>query len=363
MGVIPFIPQFIYWKITTGHFIYYSYKHTEGFDFLAPHIWDVLFSFKKSLFVYTPLLALPFIGFFLLRKRLPQHNYFILLFTIINFYLLSSWAVWWNGSSLGMRYFVQSYTVLAIPLCISVEGILKFNYWKYLIFPVVGFLIFLNLFQTWQLVNWILPGDQMNYRYYKAIFLKTSVTKDDLKLMEAYRNPSSFETFDNENEYNHYTLAYYNFDDVNSTPVESWVLSNKYSLSPPNSCRLSVENTYCPTYRIKYENLVKENLDHVWLRVTVNYYSDIDIKENPASLVINYRHNDFFAKYREFVLEKYKFEKGKWNTLTVDYMSPFPYSGKDLFEIYMWYRGKNELFIDNLKVEVYEKMEDKNLTQ
>ena len=161
--------------------------------------------------------------------------------------------------------------------------------------------------------------------------------------------------FENENEYNHYTLAYYNFEDVNASHIDDWVLSKKYYLSPPNSCRLSPENSFCPTYRIKYENLVKENLDHVWLRVSVNYYSDFDIVENPASLVINYRHKDFFAKYREFVLDKYKFEKGKWNTLTVDYMSPFPYSGKDLFEVYMWYRGKSELFIDNLKIEVYEK--------
>lgn len=354
-AVIPFIPQFIYWKITTGNYFYYSYKNTEGFDFLSPHILNVLFSFKKSLFIYTPLLIFPLVGLFLLPKRLPAQKNFIILFTLINFYLLSSWAAWWNGGSFGMRYFVQSYSILSIPLCISVERILKMNFKKYFIFSIIAFLIFLNLFQTWQFVNWILPEDRMTFKYYKKSFLKTNVTEEDRKLTEVKRSIDYTESFDNENEYNHYMLAYYNFEDKNSTTIDSTKLSTKYFGSPPKSALLSENNPYYPTYKIRYDHLVKEQLDHVWLRVTFDYYSEIDIKENPASLVINFPHNKYNLKYRAFDLDKYKFEKGTWNSLKIDYMTPFPYSEKDYFEIYIWYRGKNELYIDNVKIEVYEK--------
>lgn len=352
---LPFVPQLIYWKITTGDFVYYSYKNTEGFDFLSPHIGKVFFSFKKSLFIYTPLLVLPLYGLFRLSKHTPKLKVFIVLFTLLNLYLLSSWAVWWCGSSFGMRYYVQSYAVLSIPLCISIHEILKTRRVKYLLFTIIAFLIFLNLFQSWQYAHWIIPPDRMNYKYYKTILFKRTVTNEEKRLMEEYRDPGYSESFDNENEYDSRPIAFYNFESYNSTPIDSSVIEKKYYFSYPNSCKLNTSIQFYPTYKISYSDLVKDNFDHVWLRVTLKYLSELDISENPTSLVINFPHGDYNLKYRAYDLEKYPFQKGKWNDLKIDYMTPYPYSEKDTFQIYMWYRGKNEIYIDNLKVEVFEK--------
>jgi hypothetical protein len=45
--------QLILWNYQTGSFFIWPYKG-EGFDFLNPHIYGVLFSFRKGLFIYTP---------------------------------------------------------------------------------------------------------------------------------------------------------------------------------------------------------------------------------------------------------------------------------------------------------------------
>lgn len=77
-ALVVFIPQFLYWKHVTGQFIFFSYKNTEGFDFMKPHILNVLFSFKKSLFVYTPVLIFVVAGFFWVEEVFsslsPEYN-------------------------------------------------------------------------------------------------------------------------------------------------------------------------------------------------------------------------------------------------------------------------------------------------
>ena len=50
-------PQLFYWKFVTGHWIVYSYQG-ETFNWLNPHLNDVLFGARKGLFVYYPLLMI-----------------------------------------------------------------------------------------------------------------------------------------------------------------------------------------------------------------------------------------------------------------------------------------------------------------
>jgi hypothetical protein len=352
-GLIPLIPQMIYWKLYTGHFIYFSYKNTEGFDFLEPHIWQVLFSFKKSLFIYTPILIVAVFGFFFLRKRYPNHFLFVTVFILCNFYLLSSWAAWWNGGSFGMRYFVQSYAVLSIPVGVAIEKLIATRFTKYILALPLLFFVFLNLFQTWQFEHYIIPDDRMTYEYYKRVFLKTRFTKEDELFQEQQRNFTSDETFYNEASYIHYTIAYYDFENVNSTPVDSSVISKKFFLSSPNSCELNENNIYYPTFRIRNKDLVGDVLDHVWIRVSFYFYTENDLKENPLWLIINTRHRDFNQKYRGYQIEKQPYELNKWNYVQFDYMTMFPYSTNDIHEIYCWYRGHSKVYIDNFKIETY----------
>ncbi|MFN8166420.1 MAG: glycosyltransferase family 39 protein [Bacteroidia bacterium] len=355
---VVFIPQFIYWKAVTGHAIFFSYQHTEGFDFAHPHFLQVLFSFKKSLLVYTPILVFPLAGMFILYRRKKEIFFAVLAYGLMNFMLLGCWAAWWNGGSFGMRYWAQSYAMMTIPFGFAIQAISERKLFAKIFFgSVLSFFVFLNVFQTWQFLNWIIPDDRMTFEYYKRIFLKTKVSDEDKKLMEIERSFASEEKFENDNEYVHYTKAYYNFSDINATPIDQKYIDTTVYHSPPSSLRVSNENMYYPTYEVKYSDLVKWNKDHVWLRVSVYYYSDTDIDSVKSSLIIKMPHGEYTLKGRGFDFEKRPFVKGQWNKIVAEYMTPFPYLTSDKFQIFVMYRGADGKYIniDDMQVEVYEK--------
>ena len=60
MVVLVWVPQMIYWNEMTGHWLYFSYGSDERFFFGDPAIIKGLFSYRKGLFIYTPLLLFAF---------------------------------------------------------------------------------------------------------------------------------------------------------------------------------------------------------------------------------------------------------------------------------------------------------------
>ncbi len=351
---IPFIPQILYWKHVTGAWLFYSYQRYEGFDFLAPHIFNCLFSFKKSLFIYTPIIIFPIIGIFLMKKYNKMIFLPFLLYFLSNFYLLTSWAAWWNGGSYGMRYFVESYPVMAISF-----GYVLTDIWKrkWLLKSITSVLLVLftalNLFQTWQYMHWIIPEDRMNWAYYKQIFLKTKVTDDDRKLMEVQRSYDYTESFTNPEEYNRHTVVYLSFDNVNTSDYDESKKDTALFLSAPSSFKMTENDEWGPNCKIQYDHLVPSDKDHAWLKLSAWYYSDADIKDNETNFVINMPHHKYNLKYRAFNFSQFPWKKGEWNKVEFNYMTPFPYSEKDHFEIYIWHRGKQTMWLDNMHVEAY----------
>lgn len=114
--------QFIYYFAATGHFLLWSYGG-EGFtNWFHPEIFNVLFSDRKGLFFWYPILSFSLPGFVLIRRNtvfLPL-VVFILTFT----YITSSWWDWAYGGSFGMRPYIDILAALSIPLAATLE---KFN--------------------------------------------------------------------------------------------------------------------------------------------------------------------------------------------------------------------------------------------
>lgn len=351
---IPFIPQIIYWKIVTSKFIFYSYQRTEGFDFLSPHIMQVLFSFRNSLIIYTPMFLFFIIGMFFLRKHLLKASLCIPFFFVLNFYLLSSWAAWWNGGGFGMRYFVQSFAVMSLPLGFFLQDLIKRNIvLKIFIFSIMSFFVFLNLFQTWQVVNWKLPEGRLNWKYYKAAFLNTNISENDTKLLDVDRSKGETDVFQNLQDYTKSTIAFNNFENINTISFDENKIDSTHSLSKPTSYLMGADDVWGPQYKIRYDHLVPKNKDHAWLRITVNYFNEEAIEINPASLVVTMPHEDYQLKYHAFDFEKFPSKRGEWNTLRFDYITPFPYSEKDYFAIYLWHKGKKKIWFDDLIIDSY----------
>ncbi|MBL0033949.1 MAG: hypothetical protein IPP27_17870 [Bacteroidetes bacterium] len=117
---LVWLPQLIYWKIATGHFIYYSYNN-ERFYFTQPRIIEGLFSFRKGWLLYTPMMLFAFAGLFLLKDELKKIQTGIWLFILLNIYITFSWWCWWYGGAFGMRSMIDSYAIMALPLASTVN--------------------------------------------------------------------------------------------------------------------------------------------------------------------------------------------------------------------------------------------------
>ncbi len=122
--ILPIIPQLIYWKIYTGQFLFFSYGSDEGFFFSDPKFYNVLFSWKKGWFIYTPLMIFSMIGLIMMFFKKQKMALAIFLYFIINLYLICSWWDWGYGGALGMRALVQTYAFLVFPLAYFINELL-----------------------------------------------------------------------------------------------------------------------------------------------------------------------------------------------------------------------------------------------
>lgn len=115
--LVGFIPQFLTWQILYGTFIKSPYLDPyHYFDFLHPHLLDVLFSPNNGLLLWTPIIGIALIGLFLssFPKQLKRIPFSLLLFT--ECYLIASWSFWWQGASYSGRMFISVLPILAFGL-------------------------------------------------------------------------------------------------------------------------------------------------------------------------------------------------------------------------------------------------------
>jgi len=167
------VPQMIYWKLQTGHFLFNSYMDQGKFYFFKPHVIDGLFSYRKGWLIYTPVMILAFLGFIWLKKYASHLVLPVLVFAIINIYVVYSWWCWWYGGCYGSRPMIDMYGIMAIPLAAFLERMWTSKIWIKSVAAVllIG-LIWLNQFQINQYRTSLLHWDSMTKEAYWGIFGK-----------------------------------------------------------------------------------------------------------------------------------------------------------------------------------------------
>ena len=175
--ILVWIPQFSYWYWVSGEIFYFTYGEAGGkFFFLNPQIKNILISYKKGWFVYTPIMFVAFIGILSLPKIKEGLFAPILIFIILNIYVLSSWWCWWFGGSFGLRAFIDCYAIMAIPLGAILHYAHSNRWLKYTLPTMVILLIGFNNFQIQQYKNSAIHYWWMNKEAYWETFLKLRPT-------------------------------------------------------------------------------------------------------------------------------------------------------------------------------------------
>jgi hypothetical protein len=186
-----------------GKWRFNSYEQEE-FNWSDPKIWDILFSYRKGLFIYAPLLLLiiPAV-FFLFKRNFKLFCGWMLFFGVLT-YVLSSWWCWWYGGGLGARSYIDFFPFLVLPIVLSLQkgGVI----WRS--FVMIVFLAGSYLYQVYdfQVKEHVLPFDGINKDIFQTVFMKKdlrygwfydvpfeSFPKDKLKIKREtrfFKNPN-----------------------------------------------------------------------------------------------------------------------------------------------------------------------------
>lgn len=232
-AILAGLPQLIYWKVQTGHWLHYSYKN-ETFDFLHPHLKGGLIGFSNGWLSYTPLMIFGVIGFWWLYKRKNPFSTSILLFMPIHIYVAYSWWCWYYINGFGSRPMVETYALMAIPMGYVFTSLSLSLVKRVGLTLVLLFFGLLNLFQTYQFSLGVLWTEVANFAYYRGVFGKTELEYRDLVMFDSGEWQPKDLVFDR-------TLVFHNFEDTTLTQVndtivydgkQSFVLTKEIEFSP-----------------------------------------------------------------------------------------------------------------------------------
>ena len=351
-GLVFAFLQMGYWKVATGNFIFFSYTDpSSGFDFLKPNIYLALFSFRKGWFLYSPLMLCAVWGFYYLYKKNKDIFLPVFIVFVLNIYFIASFSSMINY---GYRAFIQSYSLMAIPLGFFIQHILS----RKLHIKIIALVIFiafmlLNIFQAWQIQQGIISGSRMTPAYYFATFLKTNATDEDRKLLLINRSETSIDIFDDEDDYHKRQLGFIGYETPEKGKEKYYdttvVYEGNYSL------KLDSAYVYPSGFSEQFKNITDDY--YAWIRASVMFYPTSEIAENELFLVITFNYKGKAHKWRNMSTGRMNepIKLNAWNTMTFDYLTPEIRSKNEILQVYVWNPRNAKVYIDNLNVEVFEK--------
>lgn len=120
--LVGFFPQLLAWHLVSGKFWVSPYFFHEGFNFLHPHVPEVLFSPKNGLFLWTPITLVGTLGLILSKK------YWFLAVFLSELFVVASWSTWWQGASYSGRMFVSSLPLLSFGVAAVFSELAKYRF-------------------------------------------------------------------------------------------------------------------------------------------------------------------------------------------------------------------------------------------
>ena len=345
LAVIPVICQLIVYRWGTGEFLVWSYTK-EGFNFARPEIANVLFSYAKGLFVYTPMCLLALFGFVVLFRNNRFQFWGALLYMSVNIYVISSWWCWNYGASYGTRAFIEHYPVffllLALLLTVQLKAVRITT-----LFLLVSFTA-LNLFQTYQANAGILDHDfKTTKQGYWHVFLRT----DKGNSGQFYRFPAD--------EHPENVLRRVTFRNGMETIDSSWInpgtQSSENAHSGKFSSRVRKETPFSTGKYIRFSEIpVKRN---VLIRASGWFW--VARKETGAFFAMSFVSEDKSVNFSPFALDGFTQEFGKWEYRVFELQMPnftekIKQSPTSRVEFYFYNDSESSCYVDDLKIEFIE---------
>lgn len=323
--------QLAYWKSVTGSWLFYSYDNPgEGFEFFKPYTIEYLFSFRKGWLLYTPVMAFALIGVLMSLGKKYKFGLGLLLFTLLNLWVVSSWSCWWYAGSFGQRSIVQSYPEMALALGVFITFVMNKKVLKLIAGGLSVFFICLNLFQTWQMSKRIIHPTRMSQEYYFAIFGATEAPYNAEELMLVERATVS-----------------------KTKPTNIHLYKKDKELISESKVHFNTDDEFVDFPRFPLKDITDK--DHCWFKVTGKSKVEVLGDEEQYLLVNAFTHEGI--KYNWTAWSPTEMKSNPLDSSIVDiemwYISPEARSLDNEFVLEIWNRAKSEVTITDLKVETF----------
>lgn len=342
--ILFILPQLFYYYQSTGSILLNIYNEPSSpFDFWNPRILYVLFGFRKGWFIYSTLSILGFIGLVFVFRKLRSFFWPVVIYYIILIYLVASFD---SLTSFGWRAFLQSNALLLIPAGFLIEYISHQKLiFKTLFSVIILFFIILNIHQAYQISEDVLSASRMTKEYYFAILGKNKADASDKRLLLIDRPENQIDFLPLDRNYKYITLLQRAF--------ENEKLSDSLSPKPYHGngmLLLSPPKIYSPGFSAPYNEICQEY--YCYIRISVYVYSDTPV-ENEIFLVTDTKNKKGQSVKWSGITVGHagnKFVPGRWNKMTSYYLTPEIHTNDEVIEAYIWYTGKNKVWIDDLNI-------------
>jgi hypothetical protein len=325
--VLFFFIQMAYWKYAANEWLVYSYEK-QGFKWLHPHLNDFALSYKCGWLRYCPIMILPIIGIVLYAKQ-GKNALAIILFAVVNYYLVTAWSVWSYNGTAG-RAMVQCYPILAFPFCLLIERLLKSKILSIVMFAVLGLFAYINIWWTYNAHSDNIQVMELTAAYYWKVLGTWKGNDEDRKLLD---NPHSYYGVPK----NANILLVNNFDDDTS--------ANAIIIDSESKIKLSKDLQSTTKYSVANNFNNKK-----WIRATAEFQctsKEWDVWSQ-AQFVLTFMYNGTEVQKNSIKVHRFLSDgetkeiyidaivpKQKWDVLTINFINT---------------GGAKELYIDNLNV-------------
>ncbi len=332
-SALVFIQPYIYY-LTSGDFFKWPYAD-EGFDFKHPHFWDGLFSYRKGLFIYTPIMFIAFLFIIPYFKKSMFAALGYIISFIVFIWVITSWSSWSYGGAFSLRPVLEFYPLLIIPMAVGLNNLkkrYKIILIVFLFLPLTGFC----LFQTYQYEKHILSYDEMNKEKYWKVFLKSD------RHLKAVAYPPKQETISRDSIISQ-KIIQYDFDNDAQNAYNTF----EY-FSGGHSLKLDKQLEYSSTFASTYSELKNEDISYVEVSLMAKKIDE----ENEATLIISFEYpNGQIFRYDNYPIGLL-INTDSWEK--INFSVKIPTMGeKDIMKIYVWNKSNFPLYIDNMRIELF----------
>ena len=358
MFILPIIPQLIYWKILTGSLVFYSYGD-QGFDWSNPKIIEGLFLFNNGWLAYSPIMIFSLLGLFFF-KSFKTFSTACFLILPIYIYIIYSWYCYNYINGLGSRPMIHIYPLLAMPLTAFVHFTSRTS--KLLRFglgTVMMLFVAINISYSFQRSKQMLISEESTFLFNATTLFKNNLTYSDLLTLDLNQiqpNQSTIQFVKN--------LGCQPFDDsISENYVADTEKNNGFvyatqkqehhpaHLSAVYDSKLFNQGSWI---KVSGRFMVTEGQGfYQHLLVTEIKRGDYLIDWQKVKIDEKIGLADSSCEHNQITLRHY--ERNKWGYVYFLYRLPKNLQNGDVINISVWNIGKQEMFMDDLCLELFSK--------